>query len=205
VPAPGRWLAIVSGRALADVRERVGIEHAIYVGNHGLEIDAPGLFRRSAPADAEERLAALLASLAAQLGSMHAKEPAIVENKGLTATLHVRPREDVRRHADLGAAVKDAVEAAGFVLRAGKASWEIRPAGAATKGDALGRLIQSLPGAAPERTVYIGDDATDEDAFRALAEGLTVRVGPAGVETAARFRVSSPADVYRFLEDLVGG
>jgi trehalose 6-phosphate phosphatase len=203
VPAPGRWLAIVSGRALADVRERVGIEQAIYVGNHGLEIDAPGLFRRSAPADAEERLAALLASLSARLASLPA-EGAIVENKGLTATLHVRPREDDRRHAALGAAVRDAVEAAGFVLRAGKASWEIRPAGAATKGDALRRLIDSLPGAALARTVYIGDDATDEDAFRALAEGVTARVGPPGVETAARFRVSSPAEVYRFLEILVG-
>ena len=198
VPTPGRWLAIVSGRALADVRQRVGIERAIYVGNHGLEIDAPGSLRSSAPAGAEERLAALLASLPAA-------ESALVENKGLTATLHLRPREDERRHAALGAAIRDAVEEAGFVLHAGKASWEIRPAGAATKGDALRRLIESLPGAAPERTVYIGDDATDEDAFRALADGVTARVGPAGVETAARYRVGSPADVYRFLENLVGG
>jgi trehalose 6-phosphate phosphatase len=202
VPAPGRWLAIVSGRALADVRQRVGIEGAIYVGNHGLEIDAPGSFRSSAPADAEERLASLLTSLSARMASLPAAEPAIVENKGLTATLHVRPREDDRRHAALGAAIRDAVEEAGFVLRAGKASWEIRPAGAATKGDALRRLIESLPGAAPERTVYIGDDTTDEDAFRVLADGVTARVGPAGVETAAQYRVGSPADVYRFLEIL---
>jgi trehalose 6-phosphate phosphatase len=205
VPAPGRWLAIVSGRALADVRERVGIEGAIYVGNHGLEIDAPGSFRSSAPAGAKERLASLLTSLSARMASLPAAEPAIVENKGLTATLHVRPREDDRRHAALGAAIRDAVEEAGFVLRAGKASWEIRPAGAATKGDALRRLIESLPGAAPERTVYIGDDTTDEDAFRVLADGVTARVGPAGVETAAQYRVGSPADVYRFLENLVGG
>jgi trehalose 6-phosphate phosphatase len=204
VPAPGRWLAIVSGRALADVRRRVGLEEAIYVGNHGLEIDAPGVLRRAAPADAEERLAALLASLPTRIASQQAAEPAMVENKRLTATLHVRPRDDERRHAALGVAIRDAVEEAGFVLRAGKASWEIRPAGAATKGDALGRLIASLPGAAPERTVYIGDDATDEDAFRALAEGVTARVGPADVETAARYRVDSPADVYRFLEIVVG-
>ena len=204
VPGPGRWLAIVSGRALADVRRRVGIDGAIYIGNHGLEIDAPGSLRSFPPAGAEERLAALLASLSARLASLPGAEPAIVENKGLTATVHVRPREDERRHAALGGAIRDAVEEAGFVLRAGKASWEIRPWGAATKGDALRRLIDSLPGAAPERTVYIGDDATDEDAFRALADGVTARVGHAGVETAARYRVGSPADVYRFLEILVG-
>lgn len=219
VPAPGRWLAIVSGRALADVRERVGLERAIYVGNHGLEIDAPGVFRHAAPADAEERLAALLDSLSARLASLSsqpaslssqpaslpAPENTIVENKGVTATLHVRPREDIRGHAALGAAIRGEVEAAGFVLRAAKAAWEIRPAGAATKGDALGRLIASLPAATPEHTVYIGDDATDEDAFLALPGGVTARVGPPGVETAAHYRVSSPAEVYRFLEILVAG
>lgn len=226
VPAPGRWLAIVSGRALADVRERVGLERAIYVGNHGLEIDAPGVFRHAAPADAEERLAVLLDSLSARLASLSsqpaslssqpaslpaqpaslpAPENTIVENKGVTATLHVRPREDIRGHAALGAAIRGEVEAAGFVLRAAKAAWEIRPAGAATKGDALGRLIASLPAATPEHTVYIGDDATDEDAFLALPGGVTARVGPPGVETAAHYRVSSPAEVYRFLEILVAG
>ncbi|CAN5868101.1 hypothetical protein BH20GEM1_BH20GEM1_16470 [soil metagenome] len=233
VPAPGRWLAIVSGRALADVRERVGLERAIYVGNHGLEIDAPGVFRHAAPADAEERLAALLDSLSARLASLYsqlaslssqlaslssqpaslpaqpaslpAPENTIVENKGVTATLHVRPREDIRGHAALGAAIRGEVEAAGFVLRAAKAAWEIRPAGAATKGDALGRLIASLPAATPEHTMYIGDDATDEDAFLALPGGVTARVGPPGVETAAHYRVSSPAEVYRFLEILVAG
>ncbi|MGH7565206.1 MAG: trehalose-phosphatase [Gemmatimonadota bacterium] len=197
VPGPGRWLAVVSGRALADVRARIGIERAIYVGNHGLEIAAPGLVRRFAPPGTEDRLSALLASLPLT-------DAVVVENKTLTATLHVRPRDDDRRHAALGEAVQGAVEAAGFVLRPGKASWEIRPADAPDKGDAIRCLIDSLPGAGPERTVYIGDDATDEDAFLALPEAVTARVGPPGVATAARYRLPDPAAVYRFLEMLTG-
>jgi trehalose 6-phosphate phosphatase len=198
IPAPGRWLAIVSGRALDDVRSKVGIEQAIYVGNHGLEITGPGLIRRFAPPGVEDRLSALLESL--PLADM-----AIIENKALTATLHVRPREDDRRHAELGEAIRGPVEAAGFTLRPGKAAWEIRPAGSATKGDAVLRLIDVLPGAIPDRTIYIGDDATDEDAFRALPEGVTARVGPAGVATAARYLLPDTAAVYRFLEALIGG
>ena len=198
VPAPGRWLAIVSGRSLEDVGPRVGIEDAIVVGNHGLEIEGPGISVRLAPAGVEGRLTALLAALPLE----HA---AIVEDKGATATLHVRPREDARRHAALGAAIRAPVEAAGFVLRPGKASWEIRPAGPTNKGDALRRLLDALPGAAAERAIYIGDDRTDEDAFAALRAGLTARVGVPDRETAARHRLADPAAVYRFLEALIAG
>jgi trehalose 6-phosphate phosphatase len=197
IPAPGRWLAIVSGRGLADVRERVGVEDAIYVGNHGLEIAGAGISERLAVPGTERRLSALLDSLGADGW-------ASVENKTLTATLHVRPRSDPARHAALGDSIRHAVEAAGFELRAGKDAWEIRPAGAATKGDAVRRVVSALPGASLTRTLYIGDDATDEDAFEALATGITARVGPPGIDTAARYRLPGPDAVYRFLEALIG-
>ncbi|HET6362060.1 MAG TPA: trehalose-phosphatase [Gemmatimonadota bacterium] len=198
VSAPNRRLAIVSGRALDDIRDRIGIEDAIYVGNHGLEIAGGGLAERLAVPGLEARLSALLESLGEDGWSM-------VENKALTATLHVRPRADPARHAALGDAIRGAVEAAGFDLRGGKDTWEIRPAGAATKGDAIRRLIAALPGVSPARTVYIGDDATDEDAFQALGEGITARVGPVEIATAARYRLPDPAAVYRFLDALIAG
>jgi trehalose 6-phosphate phosphatase len=206
IPGAGRRLAIVSGRALPDLRARVGLREAIYVGNHGLEIDGAGLRSRFAPAGSEDRLAALLDSLPLPSGIL-------VENKSLTATLHVRPLDDRSLHGALRASLEEAVSRAGFELRPGKSSWEIRPAGAKTKGDAVAFLIGALPGVTRERTVYIGDDATDEDAFRALSPGLpgagrgkggiTVRVGEAGIATAARHRLPDPDAVYRFLESLV--
>lgn len=197
VPAPARCLAIVSGRGLADVRARVGVERAIYVGNHGLEIEGPGIPRdRAAGPDVEARLERLLATLPLD-------DAATIENKELTATVHVRPREDASRHAAVGAAIRPSVEEAGFDLRAGKAAWEIRPRGLAHKGDALLRLIDLVAGASPERTLYIGDDATDEDAFRAIPAGVTVRVGAAGVPSAARYRLADPAAVYAFIARLI--
>jgi trehalose-phosphatase len=68
----------------------------------------------------------------------------------------------------------------------------------ADKGTALLRLRDDLGAVA---TVYLGDDRTDEDAFRALSPGdLTVKVGEG--ETAARYRVADPAAVVRLLETL---
>lgn len=199
IPSAGeRWLAIVSGRSLEDTRARVRMGDAILVGSHGLEIEGAGLSLRLAPAGAEGRLTTLLASLPLD----HA---AIIEDKGATATLHVRPRGDDRKLAALGEAVRGPVEAAGFALRPGKASWEIRPRGVGDKGKAVRRLLDALPGAGPERAIYVGDDRTDEDAFRALPEAVTVRVGPPDVPTAARHRLADPSAVYRFLEGLTAG
>jgi trehalose 6-phosphate phosphatase len=196
VPEAGHWLAILSGRALDDLRARVGIERAICVGNHGMEISGAGLDERTAPANTGSRLASLLASLPAHDGTW-------IEDKGLTASVHVRPRDDGERLAQVGEALRPTVERAGFALRSGKAVWEIRPTGAPTKGDALGRLIELLPGVEPRRTVFVGDDATDEDAFAALPDGVTALVGTDDRHTRARHRLPDPPAVYRFLEHLV--
>ena len=196
IPDETRRLAILSGRSRADLRSRIGIDEAICVGNHGMEVSGPGLDGWRAPDGSEERLSALLASLPALEGTW-------IEGKGLTASLHVRPREDAERHAEVGRALQGAVERAGFALRSGKAVWEIRPGGAPDKGDAILRLIAALPGVEPRRTVFIGDDTTDEDAFAALPEGITALVGAAGRPSRARWRLPDPAAVYRFLERLV--
>lgn len=197
IPSPARRLAIVSGRALADVRSRVAIENALYVGNHGLEIEGPGL------AGDDEGSAAIAGRLRALLSDLDLPAGAFAEDKRLTATVHIRPREDHGLHESVGRALTPVVERAGFRLRPGKASWEIRPAEAPDKGDALRALIARVPGARARTTLYAGDDSTDEDAFLALPDGITVRVSDDdGVPTAARYRLRSPDETYRFLEIL---
>ena len=199
IPSAGRRLAIVSGRALEDVRDRVGVADAVYVGNHGLEIEGPGL------AAGSEKHAEIAGRLRTLLGELELPEGAFSENKRLTATIHTRPREDMDLHARLGRELRPVVEKAGFRLHRGKASWEIRPAEARDKGGALRALIDRVPGASEETTLYAGDDVTDEDAFRALPLGITIRVGENQSESAARFRLGSPAELYRFLELLAAG
>jgi trehalose 6-phosphate phosphatase len=197
IPAQDRRLAVVSGRSIEDVRRRVAIPQAILIGNHGLEIEGPGI-RETPGAELAERLTAVLAEIA----SAAEERGAWIENKRWTGSVHTRPRDDARLHADVGRVIEGAVRAAGFEIRAGKATWEVRPAGARHKGGAVLRLIEALPGATARRTLYAGDDATDEDAFRALEDGITIRVGEPGASTAARYRLAAPDEVYQLLDSL---
>ena len=53
------------------------------------------------------------------------------------------------------------------------------------------------------RPIYIGDDTTDEDAFRALKQvGVGIRVSEESQPTAASYSLKDPAEVERFLRAL---
>jgi trehalose-phosphatase len=194
---PGAAVAIFSGRDRADLRGRVGIPNLIYVGNHGLDIGGPGfLFVESTAAGHAETLKQLAEALEQRLQPVAG---VTVEYKGLTVSVHYRlaepgAPEEVRRimHTTLAAASYP------FVLTAGPQVFEIRPRVYWTKGDAAKWIAQQL-GRADTLTVYVGDDAADEDAFAALPGAITVKVGGSG-ETAAKYRVEGPAEVRKFLE-----
>jgi trehalose-phosphatase len=84
------------------------------------------------------------------------------------------------------------------VLSRGERVFEIRPAVGWTKGSALRWIKDRLPD--PDVLVlYVGDDITDEDAFRAIADAITIKVGEASA-TAARYKLNGPAEVRKLLE-----
>lgn len=192
-------VAVVSGRALSDLRGKVALERLSYAGNHGLEVWAggwawthPGVRARRGSLRRAARAAGALCRLA---------PGAWVEAKGATFSVHVRAVKDPRAENRLRSGLAGAVRrAGGLALRPGKRVYEVRPRLAWDKGRAVELLRRRLaPGAA---CVYVGDDATDEDVFRRLAgKGLTVKVGPG--RTAAACRVAGPAGVRRLLGRLL--
>jgi trehalose 6-phosphate phosphatase len=91
---PGAEVAIVSGRALEDVRARVAIDGIVYAGNHGMEIEGPGIWRMHPDAAAARPLLErVIESAAPAIASI---EGATLEDKGLTLSIHYRR---VRRDA----------------------------------------------------------------------------------------------------------
>ena len=192
---PGITLAIVSGRALADVRARVGIEAAIYCGNHGLEIEGPD-FSWTHP-EAAQRRCAMAAAVAALRRDTAELDGVLVEDKGLTATVHWRLASDEARET-LRPLIAQAVEGqSGLRLAHGKAVWELRPRVDWDKGAALRHLLvrENLERA---DALFLGDDEADESAFRALPDGITLRVGEPGA-TAARFCARDVSEAAGFL------
>jgi trehalose 6-phosphate phosphatase len=188
----GTTVALVSGRALADLAARSGLGPPVrLVGGHGVELDDLAV-------DLPVGGAQLLARVRAELSALAAGAPgALVETKSASVTLHVRKAD--RREA--ARAVKAAVEGPGswdgvHVLQ-GKEVVELAVV-APDKGAALSRL-RTQTGA--QTVVYVGDDVTDEAAFAALTgDDVGIKVGPG--TTLAAFRIDDPHDVTELLAHL---
>ena len=200
---PGYTVGVISGRELSDVSSRVGVPGLVYAGNHGLEICGPDLEYRHPDVAA---IIPALSETAARLAYGLADVPgALVENKTLSLTVHFR-RTPADRHELVAAIFEDVVKPLiddGLCrVTSGKAVLELRPTVDWHKGRALEFIRSRLsPGAFP---IYIGDDATDEDAFAAAqdAGGFGIFVGPSGSTTGARYRLDSPAAVNDALAEL---
>lgn len=200
-------VALVSGRALQDLAERAAVAGIWLVGNHGFEIRGPG-YERTLPeaASALPALQSIATRLRAELDGMRG---AIVEDKTFTLSVHYRMVEDPAAAAAVAAAAVAAAHGvAGVRVTHGKKVVEVRPDVDWNKGRAFTFLRETLApriGTAP--ALFIGDDVTDEDAFRALhAHEWPVYVGdPPDEGTAARARLRSTDEVEEFLRALADG
>jgi trehalose 6-phosphate synthase/phosphatase len=203
---PNLDIAIVSGRALAEIRELVAVPDLTYVGNHGFEIEGPGLSHRTA---GMERFRGALERAAAELGDLGVRG-ARVELKGATLSYHVREvAEREQAHAERRA--EAILKRRRLRVSAGKRVIEGRPPLDWHKGHAVLHVLVQRHGVdwpSRVRALYVGDDATDEDAFRSLhGIGRSVRVGPlpAGSTTLADYAVPDPDAVLQLLQWLASG
>ena len=189
-------VAIISGRALPDIRERVRLEELIYAGNHGLEITGPGLhFVEPIAAQRAEVLEELARHLQVRLRMIPGVD---VESKVFTASIHFR-NTPAGRLEEVHRTVLEAVAPIAnlFQVSQGLKVFDIRPRVNWHKGRAV-RWIKDALGLSDALTVYVGDDLTDEDAFAVLPDGITVCVG-GGASTCARYHVDKQEFVQEFI------
>lgn len=190
--ACGGALALVSGRCLADLEQRLGSVRIPLAGQHGLERrDAAGHRHVHATPSAQKR------ELRQRLDALVARHPGLLlEDKGLSLALHYRqaPQLAAWLHRLLGGWL---TQTEGLQLQKGKRVLEIKPAGF-DKGSAIAEFMAEAPfhGRTP---VFIGDDVTDEHGFARvnLIGGHSIKVG-AG-RTAARHRLADVASVRAWL------
>jgi trehalose 6-phosphate phosphatase len=202
-------VAVVSGRALSDIRNRVGIRGVTYAGNHGIEIEGPWLKFVYPPA---ESLRPVIRRLHSSLSEVLAGfEGALVEDKGITLTVHYRlVRED--RVDELKRICEETVRrlrSEGKIRTTeGKKVYEIRPGVLWDKEDAIVLLMSgwiSSTGGNASLAIFLGDDLTDEGGFKVVNtyDGVSIYVGETGRTTAARYFLRSPAEVAEFLQRLI--
>jgi trehalose 6-phosphate phosphatase len=194
--APNTTVAVVSGRALADLQRLTGLsDPVVLIGSHGAE-SAGGFADPITPEQTET-----MAELDRTLSGIVAGVPgAQLEHKPISIAVHVRNVED----RDRAAAVLEAVSTGpaqwpGIHATAGKEVLELAVQ-RVDKTSAVEMIRSAVPDAV---ALFVGDDVTDERAFRALPEGdITVKVGEG--ETAARYRIASPEAVRGMLALIAG-
>ena len=202
VAIPDAHVAMVTGRSVADARRILPLKGLGVIGNHGFEILGENGEVISEPAahgflgivqDASKRLAEL------------SKIPGVVlENKHWTLSVHHRlaARPEIRRITET---IERTAKELGLRVTRGKEVLELRPPLDVNKGTAAVLWTKRLGVSTAASVLYIGDDRTDEDAFRelraAFPKAVTIRVGDPdrGETTSAEFRVETPAEVKDFL------
>ena len=198
-------LNIISGRDIGDISQCVGVERLTYAGNHGLQIQGPRIERYHEVADElMERMQQLYDELRLAL---RAVPGVIIENKQLSLSVHYRlcdPKE-INAAIDVCYKLFEKYNADGLIhLTSVKKAMEFRSTMNWDKGRATNWILRELHGLAWSKAVlpiYLGDDETDEDAFRTLKKtGIGIRVGRDDVETTACYKMNGTEDVGVFLD-----
>ncbi|OGB02564.1 MAG: trehalose-phosphatase [Burkholderiales bacterium RIFCSPHIGHO2_12_FULL_69_20] len=188
-------VAIITGRSVADVRERLGFEPPFVIGNHGAEDpgDAAGTARRSAA------LAGLRDALQRQAGAL-AAAGVTVEDKGLSIAMHYRLSRERERAQALIAELLAPVQATLHVF-GGKMVVNAMAADAPDKAHAVLSLVQRSGAAA---AFFAGDDVNDESVFIAAPpHWLTLRIGRDDPGSRARFGLDGPQEMALLLERIL--
>lgn len=196
-------LAIVSGRGLADVSQKAGIQNIYYAGSHGFEISGPNGFKK----EHEEAIKVLPVFEEIEPILKHRLKdiPGVdFERKKFTLAIHYRQVQESRED-EVQENVLEIVEKYPELSRtSGKKVIEIRPAFDWHKGKAVEFLKKTLSKQENPMSIYIGDDVTDEDAFSYVSNSLGIIVGEHGEKTRADYKVENIEEVKIFLARLLG-
>ena len=190
-----RPVAIVTGRRIADVRDRLGFTPGWIIGNHGAEDDGDP----DAGARAFHALDALRERLRAREDAL-AGAGVLVEDKGQSLALHFRTAPDRVAAAEL---IEDLLAGSSATLHVfgGKLVYNAVAADAPDKAVAVQRLIAR---AGVQSAFFAGDDVNDEPVFAAAQPGwVTVRIGCERRASAARFCIDGPHEMAGVLDRIL--
>jgi len=208
-----RIVGCVSGRRAATARQIVAIGTIAYVGNHGGELLRPGATRPEVDPDVEAWTARVREFAARVYTSEHQRVRIRSEDKEAIAAFHWRGAPDEEAAEAAVHEIAQMAQDEGLAIHWGRKVLEVRPPVPLNKGIGIARLLRGAPVSA---AVYVGDDATDLDAFRelraltqseALTDALCVAVGsdeaPPDLAREADLTVDGTGGVREVLEALL--
>ena len=201
--SPHFTVGILSGRALADLKEKVGVEGLVYAGNHGMEIETQNkTYIHPRALNVLEPMGKIGAELVKSLSSFGG---VFIEDKGLTLSIHYRlaaPKDVPEVRKVFYKTIEPYMKKRIFKQTEGKKVFELRPPIDWGKGSAVSWLIETL-NLKNDLPIYLGDDKTDEDAFSALeGRGVSIFVGEPKTQSEAVYYLKDVLEVEDFLKKL---
>lgn len=196
------FIGILSGRTLKDIKSLISIPNLIYAGNHGLEGEIEG---KGYSFPLNNKLISIFPTILKNLTMIAGKfEGVIIENKKTAFSFHYRnvhSRVKNQLKSEFKKAVLLLIKSGKFTVLAGKQVYEIRPNIGWNKGKFAKMVIEKIIAQTKDKpvTIFIGDDTTDEDAFKELTGSTTIRVGQK-LNSYASYYLKDTQDVFGFLQ-----
>ncbi|MFW6035060.1 MAG: trehalose-phosphatase [Halothermotrichaceae bacterium] len=193
-------ISIISGREINQLQQMLKISNVNYAGNHGLDIKTfdGEKFNWSK----NEIQYDFLKKIKSKINITFCKNKNYyLEDKGAGFAIHLT--ENSSQKNVILEYLKNKITDRSFEVMEGRQIIEVRPAGW-DKGKAVTTLIDKMTSKFNiynYQTIYIGDDTTDEDAFKALGDGITIYVKNEGtLNTEAKYYLNNPREVYQLLQ-----
>jgi trehalose 6-phosphate phosphatase len=163
---PAVRVAVISGRDIPNLRERVGVPFLAYAGNHGLEMEWCDQREEHPESD---RFRGVVQRLTSQLAQETGDKPGLfMQDKGLSMTAHFKRAPEWKDWLK-SLIEKHLLPEDDFKIRGSLTAWDVRPYTTWNKGSALRHLRHQLC-TLPRLSFFLGDDRSDEDAFAVLEE-----------------------------------
>jgi len=206
---PAFSVGIITGRLLLEVKAMVEIEGIYYAGNHGLEIEGPGLsFIKPEAKAARAEIEDIVRQLSTRLAGI---EGVIVEDKGLSLSVHyrlVKKSQEKMVTETFHQITSPLLQDGKIMVSSGKKVLEVRPPIDWHKGKAVETIkkeLEKVIGGEIGPVIYLGDDTTDEDAFKVIhrPHGWSIYVGQANPSSNAEYFLESTLEVEALISRML--
>ncbi len=194
-------MSVVSGRTLADIKQRVNTKGIIYAGSHGMEWEYKG---QRHTIKVPSKTFHILQQVKQALQKISQDFPGtIVEEKIFSIVFHYRQvTTDTKQTLKeiLKKALDKYIKKGDVALLLEKESYELWANVDWTKGDLINKFKSLFPNT--DTIIYIGDSTTDEGAFKKLRNDITIKVGTPH-NSMANYFLKDEKDVQKFLSRLL--
>ena len=198
-------LGILTGRSIQDIKKRIRLKNILYSGDHGFEIKGKEFsFQYPLPSDYKKVIQEILVQIRMQLLTIPS---VILQQKKYSTSIHYRMVDSSNLNffkSKVKTILTPYIKSRRVKLFTGKKVYEIKPPVDWDKGKAIEKIAEELKSRfllLDHKPVYIGDDVTDEDAFRSVNKlgGVSIRVGKTK-KSKAKFFLKNIQDVSDFLK-----